>query len=167
MAEVEFPGYFQFFILKHHLTLVVESEEAENSLRALISETLLGPPLAHLYAREEMADFLDQCPDHEKEIAHFVQPRDNRRVDVDSMYKFVQFGDMMDAMMSTLDVGGGSAYRPHSSTTVAKLSVGVEIHDTGSNWLVYEKGKVVAEVCCFSLAIFVVVSGLPCQTEGI
>ena len=62
------------------------------------------------------------------------------------MYKFVLFEDSLDDMMSKLDVGGACAHRSVSSTTVAHVGVGVEIHNEGSYWLVIDNGVVVAHV---------------------
>jgi len=143
MAEVEFPGYFNFFMLKRQVTLVA-TPEAEQALRALLTETLLGPPTDHLFARDEVSD-LASCPDHEKEIAYFVRPREGRSIDVDSLYKFVTFKDAVEDMMAKLDVGGGAERAP-SQTMVATLDDGVEIIDVGAHWMVLENGEVVAKV---------------------
>lgn len=42
MAEFEFPAYFNFFVLKRRLTLIV-TEETEACVRTVFQETLLGP----------------------------------------------------------------------------------------------------------------------------
>jgi hypothetical protein len=77
------------------------------------------PPPEHLYARDECVDQAS-CPDHEKEIAYFVRPRDGKSVDVDSIYKFVQFKDAVEDLMCKLDVGGASEARRPSTTTVVR-----------------------------------------------
>ena len=43
LAEFEFPAYFNFFIQRRKCTLVVDSVDAENNIRRVFSETLLGP----------------------------------------------------------------------------------------------------------------------------
>lgn len=44
MAEFEFPAYFNYFIRQKRCTLVVDSLDAEQDIRAVFEETLLGPP---------------------------------------------------------------------------------------------------------------------------
>jgi hypothetical protein len=43
LAEFEFPAYFNFFIRRKKCILVVDSEEAEENIRNVFEETLLGP----------------------------------------------------------------------------------------------------------------------------
>lgn len=43
LAEFEFPAYFNYFVRNKKCTLVVDSEDAENNIRRVFGETLLGP----------------------------------------------------------------------------------------------------------------------------
>lgn len=43
LAEFEFPAYFNYFIRLKRCTLVVDSLDAENNIRRVFGETLLGP----------------------------------------------------------------------------------------------------------------------------
>ena len=43
LAEFEFPAYFNFFVYKKRCTLVVDSLDAEENIRRVFAETLLGP----------------------------------------------------------------------------------------------------------------------------
>jgi hypothetical protein len=43
LAEFEFPAYFSYFVRGKRCTLVVDSKDAENNIRRVFSETLLGP----------------------------------------------------------------------------------------------------------------------------
>lgn len=43
LAEFEFPAYFNYFVRQKRCTLVVDSTEAEQDIRAVFGETLLGP----------------------------------------------------------------------------------------------------------------------------
>ena len=42
VAEFEFPAYFNFFVRKNRITLIC-SKEAEEAIRRIFQETLLGP----------------------------------------------------------------------------------------------------------------------------
>ena len=43
LSEFEFPAYFNYFVNQNQCTLVVDSESAENNIREVFGETLLGP----------------------------------------------------------------------------------------------------------------------------
>jgi len=43
VAEFEFPAYFNYFVHQKQCTLVVDSEDAEDNIRRVFGETLLGP----------------------------------------------------------------------------------------------------------------------------
>jgi len=43
LAEFEFPAYFNYFVRRKRVCLVVDSKEAENNIRSVFEETLLGP----------------------------------------------------------------------------------------------------------------------------
>jgi glyoxylase-like metal-dependent hydrolase (beta-lactamase superfamily II) len=79
LAEFEFPAYFNFFVRGKKCVLVVDSDEAEENIRNVFEETLLGPkqfrtassPKAH-----EPEDFdpsypKEARPDFSKEFRHF------------------------------------------------------------------------------------------------
>jgi len=78
LAEFEFPAYFQFFIKKTKITLVVE-EEAETNICRVFNETLLGPaqfrrernPIK--FAEEDFAPDFDRetIPNFTEELKHF------------------------------------------------------------------------------------------------
>lgn len=79
LAEFEFPAYFNFFICKKQCMLVVDSDDAEENIRRVFSETLLGPaqfrrednPIT--YEEEDFApDFpRDAVPNFQKELEYF------------------------------------------------------------------------------------------------
>ena len=58
-AEVEFPGYWNFFIKGQSTTLVCTSEAA-NILSRVIDETLEGPAEEYLYTDDEYSAFVDE-----------------------------------------------------------------------------------------------------------
>jgi len=43
LSEFEFPAYFNYFVHGNQCTLIVDSEGAENNIRDVFGETLLGP----------------------------------------------------------------------------------------------------------------------------
>lgn len=75
LAEVEFPAYFNFFVLKGKVNLIVESPEIEQRIRTMLQQTLLGPTdfdmdadYADTFPKEDRADLV-------KEMSFFVSPR--------------------------------------------------------------------------------------------
>mmetsp|Transcript_6825 Transcript_6825/g.17118 ORF Transcript_6825/g.17118 Transcript_6825/m.17118 type:complete len:1395 (+) Transcript_6825:304-4488(+) len=98
LAEFEFPGYFNFFIRQKSCTLVVDSQEAEDNIRLVFEETLLGPKKFRM-GKDSVAydeqDFdpnypKDCIPDFNRELYHF---RDfgGKELNVDMMLKFTHF----------------------------------------------------------------------------
>ena len=43
LAEFEFPAYFNYFVQQKQCTLIIDSDDAENNIRRVFNETLLGP----------------------------------------------------------------------------------------------------------------------------
>lgn len=99
LAEFEFPAYFNFFVYKKRCTLIVDSEDAEENIRRVFSETLLGPaqfrreekPIA--YEEEDFApDFpRDAIPDFQKEFKHFRIMPDGKELVIETLLNFCHF----------------------------------------------------------------------------
>lgn len=99
LAEFEFPAYFNFFVYKKRCTLVVDSQEAQDNICRVFSETLLGPaqfrrekdPIA--YEEEDFApDFpRDAIPNFQKEFKHFRIMPDGKELVIETLLEFCQF----------------------------------------------------------------------------
>ena len=99
MAEFEFPAYFNFFVYKKRCTLVVESQEAQDNICRVFSETLLGPeqfrrrenPIA--FEEEDFApDFpRDAIPNFQKELEHFRIMPDGTELELETLLDFCLF----------------------------------------------------------------------------
>jgi len=99
LAEFEFPAYFNFFVYKKRCTLVVDSSDAEDNIRRVFSETLLGPaqfrdgkdPIA--YEPEDFApDYpQDQIPNFQKELQHFRIMPDGKELVIETLLDFRHF----------------------------------------------------------------------------
>jgi hypothetical protein len=99
LAEFEFPAYFNFFIHKKVCTLVVDSEDAEQNIRRVFSETLLGPaqfrqevnPIA--YEEEDFApDFpREAIPNFQKELEYFRIMPDGKELVLETLLNFRHF----------------------------------------------------------------------------
>jgi len=99
VAEFEFPAYFNFFVYNKQCTLVVDSEDAEENIRRVFSETLLGPaqfrrennPIA--YEEEDFApDFpRDAIPNFQKELQHFRIMPDGKELVIETLLNFNHF----------------------------------------------------------------------------
>ena len=99
LAEFEFPAYFNFFVYKKRCTLVVDSADAEQNIRRVFSETLLGPaqfrreddPIA--YEPEDFSsDFnRDAIPNFQKELKHFRIMPDGHELVLETLLNFRHF----------------------------------------------------------------------------
>lgn len=99
LAEFEFPAYFNFFVHKKRCTLVVDSEDAEENIRKVFSETLLGPaqfrreadPLT--YEEEDFADDFPRSaiPNFAKELGHFRIMPDGKELVLETLLDFRHF----------------------------------------------------------------------------
>jgi len=99
LAEFEFPAYFNFFVQQKRCTLIVDSEDAEQNIRKVFSETLLGPaqfrreddPVSH-----EPEDFApdfnsDRIPNFQKEFKHFRIMPDGKELVLETLLDFCHF----------------------------------------------------------------------------
>jgi hypothetical protein len=99
LAEFEFPAYFNFFVYKKRCTLVVDSEDAEDNIRRVFSETLLGPAQfrkeegAITYEEEDFAsDFpREAIPNFQKELKHFRIMPDGKELVIETLLDFRHF----------------------------------------------------------------------------
>jgi glyoxylase-like metal-dependent hydrolase (beta-lactamase superfamily II) len=99
LAEFEFPAYFNFFVYKKRCTLVVDCADAEENIRRVFSETLLGPaqfrqienPIA--YEPEDFAsDFPKEAiPNFQKELQHFRIMPDGKELVIETLLDFRHF----------------------------------------------------------------------------
>src|SRR5262245_49234781 len=102
VAEVEFPSYYNFFILKRRVRLVVDDSATEARIRAVFQESLFGPAVpGH---DEEFAEGFprERRPNHARETESFRRGPDGKRIDVDTLVDFVRFDEN-----TTVDLGAG------------------------------------------------------------
>ena len=99
LAEFEFPGYFNYFVHKKQCTLVVDSPEAEDNIRRVFAETLLGPAQFRdenstvTYEPEDFAPGYpqDQIPNFRKELRHFRIMPDGHELVIETLLNFRHF----------------------------------------------------------------------------
>lgn len=99
LAEFEFPAYFNFFVHKKRCTLVVDSMDAEQNIRRVFGETLLGP--AQFRKEEdpitaEMEDFAPEfdreaIPNFQKELKYFRIMPDGKELGLETLLNFRHF----------------------------------------------------------------------------
>ena len=104
LAEFEFPGYFNFFVCKKKCMLVVDSDDAEENIRRVFSETLLGPaqfrrkdnPIP--YEKEDFApDFpREAIPNLQKELEFFRVNPDGSELACETLLSFCHFENKAD-----------------------------------------------------------------------
>lgn len=99
LAEFEFPAYFNFFVYKKQCTLVVDNDEAENNIRRVFSETLLGPSKFRRAKNPVTFDEEDFDPDFPreaipnftKELEYFRIMPDGKELLLETLLKFCHF----------------------------------------------------------------------------
>lgn len=104
VCEVEFPAYYNFFILKQRIR-VVTHPEGEQRIRRVLTETMFGPESYEAAELEYHPDYpVAARPDHLRECGQFrAHPyRPGEQLEVDSLVDFVRF----DAA-GRADLGGG------------------------------------------------------------
>eukprot|EP00743_Colponemidia_sp_Colp-15_P007608 GILK01008231.1.p1 GENE.GILK01008231.1~~GILK01008231.1.p1 ORF type:complete len:784 (+),score=143.48 GILK01008231.1:66-2417(+) len=107
VAEFEFPTYFNYFIRKRKCVLILTTE-AEEAVRTVFQETLLGPKLVDI-SEEIAADYPEDLrPDLRKELDFFaIGFNSSARLTVDSMLEFINFNPNS----NTAEVGEGVSIR--------------------------------------------------------
>jgi len=100
LAEFEFPAYFNYFVLSRKCTLVVD-EEAENNIRRVFGETLLGP--AQFWSKTNPKPFEEEdfapnfpreaIPNFPKELKHFRMMPDGSELELNTLVEFCHFTD--------------------------------------------------------------------------
>jgi len=93
VSECEFPAYYNFFILKRRIRLVVEGPAVEARVRTVFSESLFGPE-----KKSTPGEFAPDCPaalrpDFEKEGGYFRRGPDGKRLELDALVEFVHFDE--------------------------------------------------------------------------
>jgi hypothetical protein len=99
LAEFEFPAYFNFFVYKKRCTLVVDSGDAEENIRRVFSETLLGPAQFRRddnpvpYEQEDFAPDFPRAaiPNFQKELKHFRIMPDGKELVIETLLNFCHF----------------------------------------------------------------------------
>jgi hypothetical protein len=102
LAEFEFPAYFNYFVRNKSCTLVVDSEDAENNIRRVFGETLLGPAQFrdHLNPKPNEDEDFDPSfprearPNFYKEFYHFrtaEKSTNYQELTIDTLLEFCHF----------------------------------------------------------------------------
>lgn len=139
LAEIEFPAYFNFFVLKRRARVVVETEETAERLRTMMRESLFASrrPTNH----DEFADSvpLDARPDFARETDHFRRGPDGSCRDVDDLIEFCvmgTFGAVIDNRIRITKIAGPPvSMRNPTATPPGNYAIevdGVEIMRTPS-----------------------------------
>jgi hypothetical protein len=112
LAEFEFPAYFNFFVYKKRCTLVVDSIDAEENIRRVFGETLLGPaqfrraenPIQ--YEDEDFApDFpREAIPNFQKEFHHFRIMPDGKELMIETLLNFCHFENQSEGHQENLGI---------------------------------------------------------------
>lgn len=93
VSEVEFPAYFNFFVLKRTVNLIVD-EDGEQRLRRILTETLFGPQGNYAGDAEFDASIAPAArPNHATECGQFRKNpfKPTERLEVDTLITFTRF----------------------------------------------------------------------------
>ena len=102
LAEFEFPAYFNYFVRGKKVQLIVESADAENEIRTVFGETLLGPehfrdslnPCANADEDFDPSFPRDRRPNFYKEFEHFRSAEKSNKYPelcIDTLLDFIHF----------------------------------------------------------------------------
>lgn len=99
LAEFEFPAYFNFFVHRKRCMLVVDSDDAEENIRRVFGETLLGPAQFRstenpiLFEEEDFAPDFPRAaiPNFQKELKHFRMMPDGNELVIETLLEFCHF----------------------------------------------------------------------------
>ncbi|KAK3238872.1 hypothetical protein CYMTET_51166 [Cymbomonas tetramitiformis] len=129
IAEFEFPAYFNFFVKRSKVCLIV-TEEDEDCIRRVFQETLFGPVDANEFLHEEYTTDEGRArqADLAKELGYFrMNPfKPDEKMEIDTLIDFVHF-----------DSGG-----------VARLTdkkVSIEVHSKYDGYVIKEKSLEIEE----------------------
>ncbi|CAM9203061.1 unnamed protein product [Chrysoparadoxa australica] len=92
VAEFEFPAYYNYFLKNQKVVLVVENEDVETRIRAVLQETLFGP--LTMNADDDCCPSMpeDERPDLHKET-NFFRVFNGVKLTLDSLVKFARLDD--------------------------------------------------------------------------
>ncbi len=124
VSEMEFPTYYNYFILKRRIRILIQDEATETRFRAMFSQALFGPEGEP--ADEEFAEEFphEARPCFATESVYFRKDHNGDRLEMDQVVEFLHFGD----------------------DGCVQLSNEVEIRSDGKDFVVFEKGCELARV---------------------
>ena len=136
VAEIEFPAYFNFFVLQKSVHLIC-TESQKESINRSFKEIILGPEEDKLHTDEEYGEIKDPSvfaarPDLRKEMDYFVEPWGGRVINHETLVQYTAFKHKKATIHFDGDEEGSK--------------VKVEIWDNGSEYRVYEEGMQIANV---------------------
>lgn len=138
VAEIEFPAFFNYFVLRKKMTLITY-KETESEIRAIMQEALLGPTKDLLFVDSEYSKFVSPevyaaRANLEAELAYFAAPSapDFYQIGIDQLVNFAFFDDE-----GKVDLGGGVVVQDD-------MHDGFMVIDSGERFKA-DKAKMVAE----------------------
>lgn len=129
VAECEFPAYFNYFLKKKQVCLIVDSPIMEHRMREVFQQTLLGPREIDL--SEDFAPSVPRShwPDLEREMKYF-QVVDGAPLTVDRLIRFLHFNEMGYVTIPGDEAGG--------------IDVHIARSEAGEYWVVQDGLQVAA-----------------------
>ena len=142
VAEIEFPAYFNFFVLQKSVHLICTSSQKQ-SINDSFKEIILGPEQDKLHIDEEYGDIKDPKvygarPDMRREMDYFVEPRGGRLINHETLVQYTEFKHKRATVVFEVGDNGENGGD--------KETASVEIWDNGSEYRVYEEKKLIATV---------------------
>jgi CRP-like cAMP-binding protein len=135
VAECEFPAYYNFFLLKRRIRLIVDDASIEARVRAVFQESLFGPLVAPPDLEFDEGYPPEIRPDFRREMDNFRRGVDGKRLEVDTLVEFLRFDPRGCAQVAegleVRQVRGGYEV-VEQGATLATIPAEVELPDRSS-----------------------------------
>lgn len=135
VAECEFPAYYNFFLLKRRIRLVVDDASIEARVRAVFQESLFGPLVAPPDLEFDDSYPPEIRPDFRREMDNFRRGIDGKRLEVDTLVEFLRFDPQgvvqIEEGLAVRQVQGGYEVI-EGGALVARVPAEVELPDRNS-----------------------------------
>lgn len=142
-AEFEFPAYFNFFIKKQRINLIVH-KHVEPRIREVFKLTLLGPDDVKMPLHFSTRVPREAYPDLNKEMSNFrVNPFTGQALTVDTILEFTHFDDNGVATLEQLVEDGKN---PDDTPKMRKVCVEIKELPDESAYEVFEDGVSMGKV---------------------
>jgi len=130
LAEIEFPAYYNYFVLKRRARMVVEDDRTANRLRTMMRESLFASRRPTNHDEFAVTYPMEARPDFARETDHFRRGADGQCKDVDDLIEFCVMGDgvaKIDEHLRIAKADGPAYVVEYDGVALATVPASVEI----------------------------------------